>query len=174
MIDGASGDIGFYTLPLVGRLFVGWTVTYDNKSFVVVHNDGNLWYLAWKYANTSRTTWGATSYDTTMSPLCESYLSQFSKAAQSFMQNVTVEMSTSKVFLPTYDQCNGGFSLYSDSFERRYFTENGILTEWWTSTTSLIGSSPYHQCVFSDGSLRALSVDDSVNAYFRPHICIKV
>lgn len=147
------------TIPLTGDLAVGNTVTYDDKSFIVVHNEGTKWYLA-----SSTIIENCTS--TVLTTKCTEYLSNFSSTAQNYMVAQTIDSYTGKVFLPSRAQLNSGFTYYKNNANRicRY---NGEASYWWALTSS---SSGYNDSVDSDGAIS--SNHYSVTLGFRPHICI--
>ena len=167
--NGASGGSGivcirktkpqFTDIPLTGDLAVGNTVTFDDKSFVVVHNEGTKWYLA-----SSTIIEECTS--TVLTTKCTEYLSNFSSTAQNYMVAQTIDSYTGKVFLPSRAQLNSGFTYYKNNANRicRY---NGEASYWWALTSS---SSGYNDSVDSDGAIS--SNHYSVTLGFRPHICI--
>lgn len=146
-------------IPLTGDLAVGNTVTFDDKSFVVVHNEGTKWYLA-----SSTIIEECTS--TVLTTKCTEYLSNFSSTAQNYMVAQTIDSYTGKVFLPSRAQLNSGFTYYKNNANRicRY---NGEASYWWALTSS---SSGYNDSVDSDGAIS--SNHYSVTLGFRPHICI--
>ena len=146
-------------IPLTGDLAVGNTVTFDDKSFLVVHNEGTKWYLA-------NSTIVEKCTSTVLTTKCTEYLSNFSSAAQNYMVAQTIDSYTGKVFLPSRAQLNSGFTYYKNNANRicRY---NGEASYWWALTSS---SSGYNDSVDSDGAIS--SNHYSVTLGFRPHICI--
>ena len=164
--DGGSGIVCIRKakpqstdIPLTGDLAVGNTVTFDDKSFLVVHNTGTKWYLA-----SSTIIENCTS--TVLTTKCTEYLSNFSSTAQNYMVAQTIDSYTGKVFLPSRAQLNSGFAYYKNNANRicRY---NGEASYWWGLTSS---SSGYNDSVDSNGAIS--SNHYSVTLGFRPHICI--
>lgn len=167
--NGGSGGSGIVCIrkskpqstdiPLIGDLAIGNTVTFDDKSFLVVHNTGTKWYLA-----SSTIIENCTS--TVLTTKCTEYLSNFSSTAQNYMVAQTIDSYTGKVFLPSRAQLNSGFAYYKNNANRicRY---NGEASYWWALTSS---SSGYNDSVDSDGAIS--SNHYSVTLGFRPHICI--
>ena len=167
--NGGSGGSGIVCIrkakpqstdiPLTGDLAVGNTVTFDDKSFLVVHNEGTKWYLA-------NSTIVEECTSTVLTTKCTDYLSNFSSTAQNYMIAQTINSYTGKVFLPSRTQLNSGFSYYKNNANRicRY---NGEASYWWALTSS---SSGYNDSVDSDGAIS--SNHYSVTLGFRPHICI--
>lgn len=167
--NGGSGGSGIVCIrkakpqstdiPLTGDLAVGNTVTFDDKSFLVVHNTGTKWYLA-----SSTIIENCTS--TVLTTKCTEYLSNFSSTAQNYMVAQTIDSYTGKVFLPSRAQLNSGFAYYKNNANRicRY---NGEASYWWALTSS---SSGYNDSVDSNGAIS--SNHYSVTLGFRPHICI--
>lgn len=160
-----SGTVDYFVdfrndfIPLTGNLAIGNTVTFDDKSFLVVHNTGTKWYLA-----SSTIIENCTS--TVLITKCTEYLSNFSSTAQNYMVAQTIDSYTGKVFLPSRAQLNSGFAYYKNNANRicRY---NGEASYWWALTSS---SSGYNDSVDSNGAIS--SNHYSVSLGFRPHICI--
>ena len=156
---------------LDGTLAVGNTVTFDNKSWIVVHNDGNKWYL------------GLSTISYLMQPknektiinACSSWLDNFSDDAKDLMVDVTINYPkyTSKVFIPTYVQVYAGssstdvFSYYKNGAANRKCQYNGTYTSWFTCT---IDDDGYIEYITSSGSATLGTTLDKLG--FRPHICI--
>ena len=156
-------------IPISGNVAVGNIITFDNKSWRVVHNSGNQWYLALSeiYSNTQ---FGSNTVykGSTLAGVANTYQTQqLSATALEYCNNVTVNNVTNKVFVPSYEQVNGGFSFYNSN-ANRICQFNGNNSYWWTS-------SPY-----SSGNVYGVYTDGSIfrnfypgNSYgFRPHVCI--
>ena len=174
--NGASGGSGIVcirlhkdTIPLTGDLAVGNTVTFDDKSFIVVHNDGTKWYLASKDIIENTVFGSSTSYaGSTLAGKCTSYLSNFSELAQKYMIDVTVENVTAKVFIPIHTQISSGEFSYYAAQANRVAKLNGSAISWWTSSS---GSSSSHVYYIGDDGL-TYSERPSASKGFRPHICV--
>ena len=148
-------------IPLSGTLAVGNLITFDNKTWRVFHNTGNQWYLALSNIVENIQFGRNDVYSgSTLANRCASYLNNFSASAQSFMQNVTVNGVTAKVFVPSFEQVIGGFSYYN-SEASRICQLNGKNSWWWTS--SAYG-------VSTEGTLGRIT--STTRLGFRPHICI--
>ena len=165
------------TIPLTGDLAVGNTVTFDDKSFVVVHNEVTQWYLAKEYI-TDQTTFSSKTpalYNgSKVASMCNTYLTQFSDNAKKYMVDVTVEGVTNKVFVPTHAQVNGGFSWYNSNANRTVKRDTDKVTmSWWTSTSynnsNLLYAIEGGQSL-STGSILTKTYDHTLGV--RPHICI--
>lgn len=165
------------TIPLTGDLAIGNTVTFDGKSFVVVHNEGTQWYLAKEYI-TDQTTFSSKTpalYNgSKVASMCNTYLTQFSDNAKKYMIDVTVEGVTNKVFVPTHAQVNGGFSWYNSNANRTVKRDTDKVTmSWWTSTSynnsNLLYAIEGGQSS-STGSILTKTYDHTLGV--RPHICI--
>ena len=165
--------------PVTGDLVVGNTVTFDNKTWRVVHNTSNQWYLALSTIDEDIAFDENGDYNTlasysgsTLANKCASYLNNFSANAQSFMQNVTVNGVTTKVFVPSFEQVNGGFSWYnSDANRICKYTVNEYATCWWWTSSPYTYSNARSYCVDDKGSVFNASVAMDLRG-FRPHICI--
>lgn len=155
-------------IPISGTVAVGNTITFDGKSWVVVHNTGNLWYLALSTIY-SKTVFGSnTTYKgSTLASASANYQTQqLSATALEYCNDVTVENVTNKVFIPTYAQVNSGFSYYNSN-ANRICQLNGTNSHWWTS-------SPYSSSnVYVVSSAGTIYGDRPSNSFgFRPHVCI--
>ena len=167
-----KGDEPSSDIPLSGDLAVGNLVTFDDKSWRVVHNEGTKWYLASSTISENTQFGSNTVYKvSTLANKCASYLNNFSANAQSFMQNVTVNGVTAKVFVPSFEQVSGGFSYYNSNDNRicDYDQPNASKAYWWTSSPYLEDTGRSY-CVDDIGMFSASYIWD--NHGFRPHICI--
>lgn len=154
--------------PVTGDLVVGNTVTFDNKTWRVVHNTGNQWYLALSTI-VEETKFGSNNVyrGSTLAGKCVSWQSaNLSATALEYCNNVTVENVTNKVFIPTEAQVNGGFSYYNSN-ANRICQLNGANSYWWTSSpcTRNVYVVRYDGAIYGGYMLN--------NSFgFRPHICI--
>lgn len=112
--------------------------------------------------------------DSTVASMCNTYLTQFSDNAKKYMVDVTVEGVTNKVFVPTHDQVNGGFSWYNSNANRTVKRDTDkVNMSWWTSSSynnsnllyTIEGGSS-----LSTGSIITKTYDQTLGV--RPHICI--
>ena len=166
----SSSSTSSSDIPLSGELVVGNLVTYDDKTWRVVHNEGTKWYLASKdiIEDTQFGSYNVYAKSTILAR-CAVYLSNLSDVAQKYIINTTVNDVTFKVFVPSYEQVNGGFSYYS-SKENRICNYNGNKYAWWTS--SLYDNSSNHPAYgVTTGGIFSISTPSSAYG-FRPHICI--
>ena len=155
-------------IPISGTVAVGNIVTFDNKSWRVVHNVGSQWYLALAEM-TETTIFGSnTTYKgSTIASKCVTWQSSnLSATALEYCNDVTVNNVTNKVFIPSYEQVNGGFSYYNSN-TNRICNLNGSTNYWWTS--SPYGSSDVYR-VNGTGAIGSYS--PGVSNGFRPHVCI--
>ena len=154
-------------IPISGNVAVGNLITFDNKTWRVVHNSGNQWYLALSNI-VENTQFGSNSVynGSTLAGKCVSWQSaNLSATALDYCNNVTVNNVTAKVFVPSYEQVNSGFSYYN-STANRICQLNGANSIWWTSSPD----SFYVYRVYTEGSIGS---DDPRRSYgFRPHVCI--
>lgn len=157
--------------PVSGTLAVGNTVTFDGKSWIVVHNSNNQWYLALS-TFIGKIEFGRTFLyrDSVLADKCISWMNEnLSATALAYCNDVMVEDVTNKVFIPTYAQVNGGFSYYNSNTNRQYHHVDELTFSWWTSSNK----GPNIYFVRDDGSISALAYPTSEYA-FRPHICITI
>ena len=156
-------------IPISGNVAVGNLITFDNKTWRVVHNTGNQWYLALSDI-VENTQFGSNNAykNSTLAGKCVSWQSaNLSATALEYCNNVTVENVTNKVFIPTYAQVNGGFSYYNSN-ANRICQLNGANSWWWTSSPGS-GGSVYR--VYTDGTI-GYDYGPSSSSGFRPHVCI--
>lgn len=159
---------------LDGTLAVGNLITFDNKTWRVVHNDGNQWYLALSIIPYKFVPGGKKVALRNIVTKCNEYLDNFSDDAKKLMVDVTIEYSeyTCKVFIPTHAQVSFGgnvFSYYKNNIDHRKCQYNGTYTSWCTSTMDEDG---YIDYITESGDLSF--ADGLTNYGFRPHICINV
>lgn len=160
-------DVALYT----GTLAVGNTITCMGKSWIVCHRDGNKYYLALSEI-VSLTKFG--SDDRYAGSTLESVASQYESGLNSdiialYAIDTTVNNDTSKVFVATYDQMNGGFS-YFNSNSRRICKYDGSNQWYWTSSPTGGG---YVWNVNSDGNLNN-TYGPSHTGGFRPFVCLSL
>ena len=157
---------------LDGTLAVGNTVTFDNKSWIVVHNDSNKWYLGLSTIAYTYIPGGEKVAQSNLITRCREWLNNFTEDAKAIMVDVTIDYPkyTSKVFIPTYAQISYGgncFSYYKNNSDHRKCQYDGTYTSWWTCTMDEDG---YLGCVTESGNV---FFADGLSKYgFRPHICI--
>lgn len=86
--------------PLSGTLAVGATVTFDSKSWIVMHNDGNVWYLGLATTDGSITFGQSDTYSgSNLYSKCKTWLSaNLSTNAQKYCIKVTVGDASCKYF----------------------------------------------------------------------------
>lgn len=163
--------------PVSGTLAVGNLVAFDNKSWRVVHNDGNKWYLALSeiYSMTEFGIIGSVYKGSTLAAVANTYQTQqLSATALEYCIDVTVHEVTNKVFIPTYAQVVFEFSYYKgteDVNANRICNYNGNPGYWWILPPGNPGDSRDVYNVNADGTIgNRFYHTNSVG--FRPHICI--
>lgn len=170
-----SGAVDYFVdfrndfIPLSGELKVGNLVTFDNKSWRVVHQEGTHWYLASENI-VSQTRFGSNNVykGSIIAGVAATYESeQLSETAKEYCADVTVNNVTAKVFIPNYEQVNGGFSYYNSN-ANRICQLNSTNSAWWTS--SPVSSSVY--LVNTEGGITNNA--PGVSYGFRPHICLNI
>lgn len=173
------------TPPISGTLAIGNTVTFDSKKWIVVHNSGNLWYLAY-LTIVKNTAFGSnTTYKgSTIAELCTTWMNEnISDNAKLFMQNVTVENVTNKVFIPSYIQAtsnSSGFSWYTSGDTQTNYSHRMAKYKdspmadpgsWWLSTGK---DSSHVYCISTEGVIGLHVPTTLTYAGIRPHICIQL
>lgn len=171
--------------PISGTLSVGNTIIFDSKKWIVVHNSGNLWYLAHLIIAKNTAFGSNTTYKgSTIAELCTTWMNEnISETAKLFMQNVTVENVTNKVFVPSYTQVSSnssGFSWYTSGdtetknshriakYKDSFAADPGC---WWLSTGK---DSSLVYFVGTGGIIGSHAPTYLAFAGIRPHICIQL
>lgn len=169
---GSSGESGSSVVE--GRLFPGEKVKFDGMYWVVAHCDyiKKVAYLSSEIV-LSMTQFGSnnTYRGSTLANLTAQFEASMSPAALNRAVNTTVNGVTSKLFIPSYEQYNGGFSYFATQANRVCKDAGGTVQWYWTSSP---GSSSNVWYVYADGSL---SNDDGGVSYasgFRPCVAISL
>lgn len=166
----SSGESGSSVVE--GRLFPGEKVKFDGMYWVVVHCDyiRKIAYLSSEII-LSMTQFGSnTTYKgSTLANLTAQFEATMSSAALNRAIYTTVNDVTSKLFIPSYEQYNGGFSHFATQANRICSNiVGGTAQFYWTSSDSN-GNVWY---VNTDGSLYYGSVSNTNG--FRPCVAISM
>ena len=164
----------------------GDELTYDSKTWVVVHKDNSNFYLYLMLKDIYSTTQfgSSTTYNgSTISTAAGNFESSLGSDFKSKLVSVTCKSVTRKVFVPTYSHMFDTSSNYdSTTFEQMHFSYfptdtnasttrvgyyNGTATIWWTSSAY---SSSYVWGVTTDGSDNRYG--PSSTRGFRPFVCL--
>ena len=114
-----------------------WFRAYPDIKWQVQHIEGNYAYLALSTLP-SKTTFGpnVTYAGSTIAGLCTDYLNNTIPNVADYIQDVTVNGVTSKVFVPSYEQLSSGWDWPKAATANRICQYNGTNTAWWTSSSS--------------------------------------
>lgn len=156
--------------PLTGTLAVGAIVIFDSKSWIVMHNEGNIWYLGLATIDGSITFGQSDTYSgSNLYTKCKSWLSsKLSNNAQKYCVNITVGDASCKVFPATSAQMSGGWENTVNNNPYGRFCKTGNGGYYW-----LAGQYGYYaNYILSTGNVGSLSVYESCG--FRPFIAIQV
>ena len=169
----AIGTLGLSTPVLGARIRIG------GFDYMIVHFDSSIVYAITEDI-VEATQFGSTTVyaGSTIANLCSTWYSTNVPAAlksAGIFVNATTEGVSSPCFIPTYNQCNGGFS-YFNSDSRRCAqvasgggtVENYATDYWWTSTAV---SSDRVWSVSSGGGLTT-SAEPKYEHGFRPCLAI--
>lgn len=166
---GGSSQIWIYP--------VGNLIRFDNKVWLAVHYDdstGRLYLVSRYIISLTQFSSGSTAYaGSTLARVAANYQStQMSSEALSYCVNETVNGVTAKVFVPSYEQMNGGFDYFADSGSRIAYY-NGSAQYYWTSSAY---SSSSVWIVNNNGNLGYNSSDYGPTASigFRPAISLQM
>ena len=175
-ISGTLGGMKTATATIstsiyTGTLSVGNKITFIGKEWLVVNKTSNQVILA-RSVIESQTPFGSnTAYNgSTLASVAKSYENGFSGANKAILTvccpEYTVNGVTAKVFVPSYEQVNGGFSHFKNN-TNRICQYNGSNDYWWTSSP-LNNGGVY--CVSSDGYIGSFDVSNSLG--FRPFVAL--
>lgn len=167
---GSSGESGSSVVE--GRLFPGERVKFDGMYWTVAHCDyiKKVAYLSSEII-LSMTQFGSnTTYKgSTLANLTAQFEASMSPAALNRAVNTTVNGVTSKLFIPSYEQYNGGFSYFATQANRVCKDAGGTAQVYWTSSP---GSSGRVYCVRTGGGLNY--GNPYVACGFRPCVAISL
>lgn len=140
----------------IDDLYVGNTITWAGKQWIVAHTTSTEAYLTLAELS-GKSTWN------NLQSTCTSWdSSNLNDDQRACLKTITAGNTSGKVFVATMNQMNGGFS-YFNSDSRR-----STGSEYWTSTQNY--SSDYAWYMYSDGGIgynfKLLSFG------FRPSICL--
>ena len=176
-VNGAKGSLAPVTItvsPYYGTLTLGQIIKYCGKDWILCHIDNKKHYLA-IVGMPETTTFGDSNIyaGSTLASRASAYQDSLMNAhniyATKYLSDVTVNDVTSKVFVASSAQMNGGFS-YFNGDDRRIAVYNGAGHGYWTSTTAT--SIGYVDFIRSDGSLQSAYYGESFG--FRPFICLSL
>ena len=175
-ISGTLGGMKTATATIstsiyTGTLSVGNKITFIGKEWLVVNKTSNQAMLA-RSVIESKTIFGSNSTysGSDLANTAKTYENNFSGINKVILAaccpQTTVNGVTAKIFVPSYDQVNGGFSHFKNN-TNRICQYNGSNDNWWTSSPS--GS--YAYCVSSDGNVNSYGyVGGSYG--FRPFVAL--
>lgn len=152
-----------------GNPTVGSTITFKGKSWIVAHKNGNNIYVSDSVIESMTTFGNNNTYSgSTLASVASTFQNSLSLTSneQALIPNTSVNGVSSKIFVASYEQMNGGWS-YFNSVTRRVCKYNGSAQDYWTS-------SPYGGGnvwgVNTNGSLGNFSPGTSRG--FRPSVCL--
>ena len=152
-----------------GNPTVGSTITFKGKSWIVAHKNGNNIYVSDSVIESMTTFGNNNTYSgSTLASVASTFQNSLSLTSneQALIPNTSVNGVSSKIFVASYEQMNGGWS-YFNSDTRRVCKYNGSAQVYWTSSP---GSDSIVWYVYATG---ALSYDYPGYSYgFRPSVCL--
>ena len=168
----AIGNAGFSSPVLGARVRIG------GFDYMIVHFDSSIVYVITEDIIQLTQFGSSTAYSgSTIANLCSTWYSTNVPAAlksAGIFVNVTTEGVSSPCFIPTYNQCNGGFSYFNSASRRcaQIASSGGSPGSygtyyWWTSTADSSGDVWYVNDV---GYLRSHSPSNTYG--FRPCLAI--
>lgn len=153
-----------------GNPTVGSTITFKGKSWIVAHKNGNNIYVSDSVIESMTTFGNNNTYSgSTLASVASTFQNSLSLTSNEYalIPNTSVNGVSSKIFVASYEQMNGGWS-YFNSDTRRVCKYNGSAQVYWTSSPN--GDS-YVWCVRTNGGL--FSGNYPGYSYgFRPSVCL--
>ena len=133
-------EAGKYDGLISGKIVLGNTVDMGGYTWLVCHidEDANEFYLIInKLFEEIEYSSGSVNYASSIiAERCETFLSELPEPVQNLLLVTYIEGVNAKVFIPTYDQMDGGFSWFNSDERRIPDRETGISSYYWLSTKS--------------------------------------
>ena len=149
-----------YNGLISGTVELGNYVDMGGYTWLVCHvdEDANEFYLILNTITENTKFGNNVNYaGSTIAAKCASFLATLPGPVQTLLKMTSVEGVTAKIFIPTYNQVNGGFSWFNSNNRRIAYNESGTAQHWWTSTKTSSGNV---WGVYTDGRL--------LNSYYLP------
>ncbi len=181
----SSGTFDVTTYASV-KVIPAWAIECKNKAVgEIVYHSGYEWIIVHKTSTTAvlglrywytNTTFGSnnTYKDSTLADLAATFENGLTTDTKQWLNSVTVNNVTAKVFIPSYEQVSGssgtGMLSYYSSNTNRILTGNGTVQTYWTSSAY---SSSYVWSVGTGGSL-GHDYKPTASRGFRPHMEVNI
>lgn len=153
----------------------GDVITWDDKEWLVCHYDStnNRVYLIASYTVDNSVFGNNNTYaGSTLAARCTTYQNEsMSAEALAKCVDVTVNGVTAKVFVPSYEQFNGGFSWFNSDAHRKVSGAAGYLNYYWTSSAHESSGRAWH--VYQGGDFN-FNYATSKSLGFRPCVCVQL
>lgn len=148
---------------------VGETLSVDGYEWIIVNKTSTTATLGLHYWYTDTIFGSNSTYaGSTIAALAKNFEDNtLSTETKQFLNNVTINGVTAKVFIPSYELFNGGFSYYNSDSRRIFKNISGTAKPYWTSSPN--GSSVIWG-VRADGLVYSLFGSPSSSNGFRPHM----
>ena len=155
---------------------VGTYVKWANRSWIIVHKESNKLYLAMTEIYNASVQFGNnnTYNGSNLAAVAKTFEDSLPADSLAIAVNTTVHGVTSKIFVPTSAQVNGGFLFFSSNSNRlcgiRGSTGSHV---WWTSSYDGIDGASYVIIVNTGGMTNGQHVSTNFNG-FRPFVAIGI
>lgn len=151
----------------------GDVIWWDNKPWLVCHYDSSnnrVYIIATVIISMTKFGSNVNYAGSTLASVVMNYqTTQMSTAALAQCVDITVNDVTAKVFVPSYEQMNGGFSWFNNDTNRiAYYNDEAL--NYWTSSASVASSRV--RCVRYDGYIDSYTYDNSCG--LRPCVCVQL
>ena len=157
-------------IEVVLTIGLGDDVKWGGYTWIVVQRTGSTVYLALDhiYEMCQFNSNGSTAYSgSNLAARAKAFENALPASALANAVNTTVNGVTSKIFVASYEQVNGGFTYFSGNADRICLYANGAAQWWWTSSPDG-GGGVYR--VNSGGSIDGLGPTGTYG--FRPFVGI--
>lgn len=141
--------------PDKSQLILGNTISWAGYDWIVSHITSNESYLTLNGLS------GESKWNN-LQENCTTFANRFTEEERACLKNVTAGNTSSKVFVATYEQMDGGFSYFNSGSRRR------VSGSYWTSTEH---DSSYAWQVEADGGFNG-NHSKSRSKGFRPSVCV--
>ena len=172
MVANKIGNVGKYDGVITGDIVLGNYVDMGGHTWLVCNIDES--------AGTFNLILNTISEDTefgsnnnyagsTVAAKCSAFMSTLPANVLNILKMTTVNGVTAKVFIPSYEQLNGGWQYFNSNSKRIAYDTSGAPKIYWTSTAD---SSGYVWGVYTGGSFYTDNPSDSGG--FRPAVTIQL
>ena len=171
MVENKIGNVGKYDGLISGDIVLGNYVDMAGYTWRVCHidEDASEFYLILNTISESTQFGSNNAYaGSTIATKCNEFLNELPAEVMNILLMKTVNGVTSKVWIPSYEQVNGGFDLFNSNTNRIAYDGSGAAQTWWTSSVNPSSSAAWRVSAYGD-----LNNPSNSNG-FRPCLALKL